>query len=275
MQNLPSTKDLAQKYNLIAKKSLGQNFLFDHKITDKIASGSGKIEGKNILEIGPGPAGLTKSILAQNPKKLIVIEQDFRVIPLLQEVKTYYPNNFEIIHGDALKISVNKIFGNEKFKIIANLPYNIGTVLVFKWLETIENIESMTLLLQKEVVERIVAKPNSKQYGRLSVMINSFCDSKRLFDIAAGSFVPAPKVTSSLIQIIPKKIPQNIDFNILSKVCAAAFNQRRKMLRSSLKSLTIDTETLLKNSNINPNLRAEQLSLEDFARLAYTISHLK
>ena len=265
MQDLPSTHDLAKKYNLFAKKSLGQNFLFDYKITDKIVLNSGEIVGKNILEIGPGPAGLTKSILQSNPKKLIVIEQDCRIIPLLEEVQTYYPNNFEIIHGDALKIDISKIFGDEKFKISANLPYNIGTVLVFQWLEKCEKIESMTLLLQKEVVQRIISKPNSKNYGRLAVMINSFCNTKSLFDIAPGSFVPAPKVTSSLVNIIPK--PTNIDFNILSKICAVAFNQRRKMLRSSLKSLNIDVENWLKKSNIKPDLRAEQLSLEDFSNL--------
>ncbi len=268
MQNLVSTKELAKKYNLLAKKSLGQNFLFDHKITDKIANKSGQIEGKNILEIGPGPAGLTRSILKNNPKKLVVIEQDERAISLLEEIKTYYPN-LEIIHGDALKIDANKIFSNQKFKIIANLPYNIGTVLLFQWLENLQNIESMTLLLQKEVVQRIISKPNSKKYGRLAVMINSFCESKSLFDIAPGSFVPAPKVTSSLVQITPlEKLNNNIDFKVLSKICAAAFSQRRKMLRSSLKSLNIDVEDLLTKCNIDPSLRAEQLSLEDFSKLA-------
>jgi len=264
MQNLPSTNDLAKKYGLFAKKSLGQNFLFDHKITDKIAESSGEISGKNILEIGPGPGGLTRSILQKNPKKLIVIEQDSRVIPLLEEIRANFPN-LEIIHGDALKLDVGAIFGGEKFKIIANLPYNIGTVLLFKWLETPENIESMTLLLQKEVVQRIVAAPNNKNYGRLSVMVNSFCDSKSLFDIAPGSFVPAPKVTSSLVKITPKI--SDVDFEILSKIAATAFNQRRKMLRSSLKSLNLDVENWLKKSNIKSDLRAEQLSLDDFANL--------
>ena len=271
MATLVSTKELAKKYGLLAKRSLGQNFLFDHKITDKIAN-SNEISGQNILEIGPGPAGLTRSILKQNPKKLIVIEQDERAIALLEEIKTYYPN-LEIIHGDALKIDENKLFNQEKFSIIANLPYNIGTVLLFKWLENLKNISSMTLLLQKEVVQRIVSKENSKKYGRLSVMTNFYCNTKALFDIAAGSFVPAPKVTSSLVQITPREKPiADIEFKILSKICACAFNQRRKMLRSALKSLNVDVEKLLTKCNIDASLRAEQLELEDFSNLAKNLN---
>lgn len=268
MQDLISTKDLAKKYGLLAKRSLGQNFLFDYKITDKIANGAGGIEGQNIIEIGPGPGGLTRSILKQNPKKLIVIEQDSRVIPILEEIKTYFPQ-LEIIEGDALKINPSDLFGEEKFKIIANLPYNIGTKLIFNWLEDYKNITSMTLLLQKEVVQRIVAYPGSKKYGRLSVMINFFCKSKSLFDIAPGSFVPAPKVTSSLVHIVPSGKPvADIEMEVLSKVVAAAFSQRRKMLRSSLKTLGTDADDLLIKSNIEPTLRAEQLGLGDFAKIA-------
>lgn len=263
-----STKDLARKHNLIAKKSLGQNFLFDYKITDKIANQSLPIENHNILEIGPGPGGLTRSILKHNPKKLIVIEQDLRVIPLLEEIAKHYPN-LEIIQGDALKVDPNIVFSGQKFKIIANLPYNVGTQLVFKWLENLENIISMTLLLQKEVVQRIVAPMGNKKYGRLAVMINFFCQTKSLFDIAPGSFVPAPKVTSSLVQIIPRKKPiAEVNYNNLSKVCAIAFNQRRKMLRSSLKQIFINIEEVLQKCDIDPTLRAEQLTLEDFAKLS-------
>ena len=268
---LISTRDLAKKYNLMAKKSLGQNFLFDYKITDKIATGSGNIEGENILEIGPGPGGLTTSILRQNPKKLIVIEQDDRVTPLLEEIKTHY-SNLEIIKADALKTDVENLFNGQKFKIIANLPYNIGTELVFKWLKNRESITSMTLLLQKEVVQRIVSKSGTKKYGRLSVMINFFCQTKSLFDIAPGSFVPAPKVTSSLVRIIPNEKPiADVDFKKLEKLVASAFSQRRKMLRSSLKTLGINVEELLVKCNIDGSLRAEQLGLEDFAKLAYEI----
>jgi 16S rRNA (adenine1518-N6/adenine1519-N6)-dimethyltransferase len=273
MEGLISTKDLAKKYGLMAKKSLGQNFLFDHKITDKIASKAGEIEGENILEIGPGPGGLTKSILKQNPKKLIVIEQDERVTPLLEEIKSFYPQNLEIINGDALRIDVNKLFAGESFKIIANLPYNIGTELVFRWMENMKNIESMTLLLQKEVVQRIVSDKGSKKYGRLSVMINFFCETKSLFDIAPGSFVPAPKVTSTLVNIKPRLKPiLDVELKILSRVCAAAFSQRRKMLRSSLKSLLkpleINVEDFLGECGIDSSLRAEQLSLEEFGKMA-------
>ena len=270
-----SAKTLAQKYGLLAKKSLGQNFLFDHKITDKIAISSGEIADKNILEIGPGPAGLTISILKKDPKKLIVIEQDQRVIPLLEEIKKSYPN-LEIIYGDALKIDAKNLFNGEKFKIIANLPYNIGTVLVFGWLENLDKIDSITILLQKEVVQRIVATPGSKKYGRLSVMINFLCHTKSLFDVSAGSFVPAPKITSSLVQITPRlKSISDIDFKILSKVCEVAFNQRRKMLRSSLKALNVDVEILLDKAKIDGTKRAEQLRLEEFANLAKSYSKIK
>ena len=269
--SLISTRDLAKKYNLLAKKSLGQNFLFDHKITDKIAKASGEIEGRNIIEIGPGTGGLTRSILQHNPKKLIVIEQDKRIIPLLEEIQNHYPN-LEIIEGDALKIDLQPLYPSCNFKIIANLPYNIGTQLVFKWIKCRQYIDSMTLLLQKEVVERIVAKSGTKKYGRLAVMINFFCNSKALFDIAAGSFVPAPKVTSTLIQITPREAPiSEVDFKKLERVVAAAFSQRRKMLRSSLKCLGINTEKLLKECNIDSSLRAEQLNLEDFAKITNTV----
>ena len=265
---LASTKDLAKKYDLFAKRSLGQNFLFDHKITDKIANSADITENDNILEIGPGPAGLTRSILNQSPKKLITIEQDQRVMPILEEIKQYYPDKLEILNADALETPIKNLFNGEKFKIIANLPYNIGTELVFRWLDDINLIDSMTILLQKEVVQRIVAKSGSKKYGRLSVMINFQCFTKTLFDIAAGSFVPAPKVTSSLVQITPREhIIADIDLKILSKLCACAFNQRRKMLRSSLKSFANDVESLLKACNIDSSLRAEQLELEDFAKL--------
>lgn len=271
---LVSTKELARKYGLLAKKSLGQNFLFDSKITDKIANSSLQIEGQNILEIGPGPGGLTRSILKKNPKKLVVIEQDSRVIPLLLEIKNHFSNNLEIIEGDALALTSKNFFNGEKFKIIANLPYNIGTELTFRWLENLGQIEEMILLLQKEVVQRIVAKPDSKKYGRISVMIQFFCEVKSLFDIAAGSFVPAPKVTSTLVQIKPRPQPlMEVDSKILSKIVAVAFNQRRKMLRSSLKSLNIEVENFLKECEIDPTLRAEQLSLEQFAKMAQNFSH--
>lgn len=265
---LPSTSETLKKYGLNAKKSLGQNFILDSNLTDKIARQAGDLQDYQVLEIGGGPGGLTKSILKLNPKKLTVIEQDDRCIAALEEIKTFYPQ-LEIIKGDALKFDILSFSAHEKTKIIANLPYNIATELLFKWLFSLQNVESMILMFQKEVVERIVAKPNSKAFGRLAVMVNFFCETKKLFDISPSSFTPSPKVTSSLVMIKPRaKTIMDVDFKTLEKVCAAAFSQRRKMIKAGLKSICVDSEEWLKRCDINPSLRAEQLTLEQFGRLA-------
>jgi 16S rRNA (adenine1518-N6/adenine1519-N6)-dimethyltransferase len=261
-----STSQLIKKYGLDAKKSLGQNFILDANLTDKIARAAGDLNDFEVLEIGPGPAGLTRSILKYNPQKLLVVEQDARFIPLLEEIKSYNPN-LEILQGDAMQIKENELF-NKPFKIIANLPYNIGTLLLFKWLANYQNISSMILMLQKEVVERIVAKPGGKKFGRLSVMVNFLCDTKHLFDVSPAAFVPPPKVTSAIVKITPRAKPlMDVDLKILERICQAAFGQRRKMLRSSLKSLGINAEELLEKSQIDPTKRAEELSLEQFGVL--------
>jgi 16S rRNA (adenine1518-N6/adenine1519-N6)-dimethyltransferase len=270
---LPSTSQTIKKYSLDAKKSLGQNFILDSNLTNKIAKQAGCLQDFKVLEIGGGPGGLTKSILKLNPKKLIVIEQDERFVCALEEIKTFYPNQLEIIKGDALQFDIVNLgcvdSDNHKIKIIANLPYNIATELLFRWLVKVQNIELMILMFQKEVVERIVAKPGSKAFGRLAVMVNFFCETKKLFDISPSSFTPSPKVTSSLVMIKPRAKPiMNVDLKTLEKVCAAAFSQRRKMIKSSLKSICADSENWLKKCDINPNLRAEQLTLEQFGKLS-------
>jgi len=277
---LPSTSQIVAKYLLSAKKSLGQNFILDSNLTDKIARQAGCLQDYQVLEIGGGPGGLTKSILKLNPKKLTVIERDDRCISALEEIKTFYPDQLEIIKGDALQFDIASVTdnlvganpSNNKVKIIANLPYNIATELLFKWLLKLQNVELMILMFQKEVVERIVAKPGSKTFGRLAVMVNFFCETKKLFDISPSSFTPSPKVTSSLIIIKPRaKLTIDVDFKTLEKVCAAAFSQRRKMIKSSLRSICADSENWLKKCDINPNLRAEQLTLEQFGKLAINI----
>jgi 16S rRNA (adenine1518-N6/adenine1519-N6)-dimethyltransferase len=266
---LPTTSQAIKKYGLDAKKSLGQNFILDSNLTDKIARQAGSLEGFEILEIGGGPGGLTKSILKLNPKKLTVIEQDERCIAALEEIQTFYPDQLEIINGDALKFNIKEHFGDKKIKIIANLPYNIASVLLFKWLENIENIELMVLMFQKEVVQRIVAKTGDRHYGRMAVMVNFLCKSKRLFDISASSFTPAPKVTSSLALITPRENKlMDVDLKKLEKITAAAFSQRRKKVKAGLKSLVGNSEEFLNECGIDSNLRAEQLSLEQFGKLA-------
>lgn len=266
---LPTTSDLIKKYNLNAKKSLGQNFILDSNLTDKIVKYAGDLSSSEILEIGPGPGSLTRSILRQNPQKLTVIERDPRFLPLLEEIKLSYPV-LEIINDDALKVDEKKLINYKSFKIIANLPYNVGTELVFKWIENQDlNLDLMILMLQKEVVERIVAKPGNKKYGRLAVMVNFLCETEYLFDVSPSSFTPPPKVTSSLVKIIPKKIKvEKAQIKKLSWVVGAAFNQRRKKIRSSLKSVNSSIETILAKLNIDHNLRAEQLTIEQFVLIA-------
>ena len=268
---LPSLKELLIAHDLWAKKSLGQNFLLNPSITDRIAT-SAQVTGKNVLEVGPGPGGLTRSLLKKNPKHLIALEKDKRCIQLLQGLVEVALGKFTLLEKDALKIQLKEIYPKEKVTIAANLPYNIGTELLIGWLKDIDSIESMTLMFQKEVARRIVAKPDTKEYGRLSVIAQALCDTKILFDLPPTAFTPAPKVTSSVIRLVPKQNYQDyIPFiPALEKITAAAFGQRRKMLRSSLKGLF--TEHILEGLNIDPERRAETLSVEEFLTLSKWIS---
>jgi len=268
MTTLLSTSEIIKKYGLDAKKSLGQNFILDKNFTDKIAKSVGDLSEYELLEVGPGPGSLTRSILDTKAKKLIAIEKDHRCLAALEELQKFYGERLEIINADALEIDETKIF-EKKFKIIANLPYNIGTVLLIKWLKIAPKISSMTLMLQKEVVERIIAKPNTKHYGRLAVMTNFLCDSKMLFTVNRSVFIPPPKVTSAILHLVPYEKPLfDVEFEKLEMVVAGAFNQRRKMIRSSLKSVFENPDEVLKNLGLNPELRAENLTIEEFCRLA-------
>lgn len=270
---LPSTSELIKKYGLDARKSLGQNFILDKNFTDKIAKSAGDLSDSEILEVGPGPGSLTRSILDAGAKKLIVIEKDPRCIELLQEFKNFYGDRLEIINADALEIDEEKLFSHlKKFKIIANLPYNVGTPLIIKWLKIAKKIESMTLMLQKEVVERICAKPNENHYGRLAVMVNHLAESKMLFSVNRNVFVPPPKVTSAIVQITPFENPSyKTEFEKLEKLVAAAFSQRRKMIKSALKNFPFQNMTCqeaLKKCGIDENLRAENITVAQFCALA-------
>lgn len=264
-----TTVEIIKKYNLYTKKSFGQNFLTNPELLAKIVNCAGNIEGKNVLEIGTGPAGLTTAILKKQPKKLITVDMDERCVNIANtEIKPFF-SNFEAIYGDALKINENKLFNGEKYDIIANLPYNIGTVLLFKWLESwdIKNIKSMTLLLQKEVVERMVSKNGSKNYGRLSVMCQYVCDVKKYFDIAPSAFIPPPKVVSSVVGLCVK---QNVKLDVvvkLSKLCQILFNQRRKTVLNNLKRICKNAEDVLNECNIDAGVRVEELSIDDLVKM--------
>jgi 16S rRNA (adenine1518-N6/adenine1519-N6)-dimethyltransferase len=272
---LPSTSELIKKYDLAAKKSLGQNFILDKNFTDKIVRAAGNLSDSTVLEIGPGPGSLTRSILDAGVKKLIVVERDERCIELLGEFKNFYGERIEIVSGDALELKVEACCGLEKkIKIIANLPYNIGTVLLFNWLKDADKIESMHLMLQKEVVERIAAKPGDNHYGRLAVMVNFLCETRMVFEVSRHVFTPPPKVTSAIVEIIPRQKPlvDDVDFKKLERVVGAAFNQRRKMLKSSLKAVFKNPEEVLSEAQIRPDLRPENLKIEDFCKLAKLIA---
>jgi 16S rRNA (adenine1518-N6/adenine1519-N6)-dimethyltransferase len=266
--SLPSTSELIKKYGLNAKKSLGQNFILDKNFTDKIARSAGDLLDSTVIEIGPGPGSLTRSILDAGVKKLIVVEKDERCLELLKEFQEFYGDRIEIVNGDALTFELP----NYPSKIIANLPYNIGTTLLFKWLKNTSQIESLHLMLQKEVVQRIVAKPGENHYGRLAVMVNFLCKTRMVFEVGSKVFTPPPKVTSAIVEIIPREKPlEDVDFSKLEKVVAAAFNQRRKMLKSSLKAIFQNPEEILNEVGIRPDLRPEELRIEEFCRLVKKI----
>lgn len=259
--------EIIKKYNLITKKKFGQNFLTSENILDKIVAVAGNIENKNILEIGPGPGGLTTSILKQKPKKLISVEIDDDLFEILKVEFNKY-NNFEVINEDALKINESEYFNNN-INVIANLPYNVGTNLLLKWLNNIQLFESFTLLLQKEVVERIVAKPCTKDYGRLSIITQALCDAKKMFDIKPESFIPPPKVMSSVVYIKPKQNIENINIKKLGIITQTLFSQRRKKIKNAI-HLLLKQNIINSNSIINIDLdkRAEELSVDEYINLS-------
>jgi 16S rRNA (adenine1518-N6/adenine1519-N6)-dimethyltransferase len=252
-------------------KFLGQNFLLDLNLTDKIIRTVGDLSNSTVIEIGPGLGTLTKSILKLNPKKLVVVEKDTRLIENLIQLQKLYPDILTVIHQDALEF-VEEDYKTNDLKIIANLPYNISTVLLFKWLDKIELFSSLTLMFQKEVAERIIAKPRSKAYGRISIMSQWLCNIKHEFDISPQAFIPPPKVTSSVITLIPKKERFPTDKDMLAKLSKAVFGQRRKTLKSSLKQITQESEFILNQAKIDPIARPEELTIEQFCQLALILS---
>jgi 16S rRNA (adenine1518-N6/adenine1519-N6)-dimethyltransferase len=273
--SLPPLRDVIARYGLAAKKSLGQNFLLDLNLTARIARGAGVGPDAVVYEVGPGPGGLTRALLEAGAT-VIAVEKDDRCIEALAEVQAAYPGLLQVVPADALKVDETQLVGGAPVQVVANLPYNVSTVLLAKWL-TSETwppfFSSLTLMFQREVADRIAAPPGGKEYGRLSVLSQWRTLPKRLFDIPPSAFVPQPKITSSVVHFSVLAEPvAPAELRDLKTVVDAAFNQRRKMLRSSLKGLGVDTERLLAEAGIDPTLRAEVLSVEQFCALARALN---
>lgn len=269
LDGLPPLRDVIQRHGLDARKALGQNFLLDLNLTQKVARTAGSLEGVTVFEVGPGPGGLTRAILALGAAKVIAVERDARCLPALAEIADHYPGRLEVIEGDALKTDFAALVPQGPVKIIANLPYNVGTQLLVNWLlppEWPPFWQSLTLMFQKEVGQRIVAAEDDDHYGRLGVLCGWRTQAQMAFDISPQAFTPPPKVTSTVVHLTPKENPIPCAIEKLEKVTQAAFGQRRKMLRQSLKP--IGGEALLLKAEIDPQRRAETLSVEEFCRLA-------
>jgi 16S rRNA (adenine1518-N6/adenine1519-N6)-dimethyltransferase len=272
LDGLPPLREVIATHGLDALKSLGQNFLLDLNITQKVARNAGKIDDAVVVEIGPGPGGLTRALLALGARHVVAIERDRRAIPALAEIADHYPGRLTVIEGDALTTDVAQLAEpGVPLKIVANLPYNIGTQLLVNWL-TIPwppFWQSLTLMFQKEVGERIVAEAGDDHYGRLGVLCGWLTQAEMMFDLSPQAFTPPPKVTSTVVHIEPRRNPIPCELAKLERVTHAAFGQRRKMLRQSLKPL--GGEALLNRAEIDPSRRAETLSIEEFCRIANLI----
>ena len=267
---LPPLRDVIARYELAAKKSLGQHFLCDLNLTRKIASLAGDISQCTVFEIGPGPGGLTRALVMSDAKRVIAVEKDTRCITALADVVKASAGKLTVIDADAMKTDLTALAPAPR-AIVANLPYNIGTELLINWLHQDGAYQSMTLMFQSEVVDRLVAKPDSKDYGRLSVLTQFCCHAERVLDVPARAFTPPPKVDSAIVHLTPRTDrPRDIDIRTLERVTAAAFGQRRKMLRSSLKPL--GGEALLLKAGLNPEARAETLTVDEFVTLARLVS---
>ena len=275
IDNLPPLRDVIETHGLIAKKALGQNFLLDLNLTAKIARQAGDLANSDILEIGPGPGGLTRGLLAEGARRVLAIEKDSRCMPALAEIADAYPGRLQVINGDALEVDPLAHL-TPPIKIAANLPYNVGTELLVRWLTPKQwppFWSSLTLMFQKEVAERICAEPGSKAYGRLAILAQWRTDARIVIELPPSAFSPPPKVHSAVVHL--KALPEPrfpADPDVLSRVVAAAFNQRRKMLRASLRGVTPNIEDHLNAVGIPPTERAEQIGLEQFCALARSVA---
>ncbi|RQP07537.1 16S rRNA (adenine(1518)-N(6)/adenine(1519)-N(6))-dimethyltransferase RsmA [Paracoccus sp. MA] len=271
IDGLPPLREVIARHDLRAKKQLGQNFLLDLNLTAKIARAAGDLTGCDVIEVGPGPGGLTRGLLAEGARHVLAIEKDARALPALAEIAAAYPGRLEVIHGDALEVDPLAHL-SPPIRIVANLPYNVGTELLIRWLTPPAwppFWQSLTLMFQKEVAERIVARPGGKAYGRLAVLAQWRTEARIVMALPPEAFVPAPKVHSAVVQLTALPEPRfPADPAVLNRVVAAGFNQRRKMLRASLKGLHPRIEELLVEAGIAPTARAEEIGLERFCALA-------
>ena len=278
IDDLPPLREVIRQHSLSARKSLGQNFLLDLNLTARIARAAGPLEDATVVEIGPGPGGLTRALLALGARHVIAVEHDERALPALETIAARYPGRLEVVCADAQTFDPRPYIGAAKAKIVANLPYNIATSLLIGWL-TVEPWppwhEMMVLMFQREVAERIVAQENDDAYGRLGVLANWRCETKILFDISPAAFVPQPKVTSSVVRLVPRLLPAPCDRRLLEQVAAAAFGQRRKMLRQSLNSLSVDPARLAAAAQVDPTRRAETIPVSGFVAMARELADIR
>jgi 16S rRNA (adenine1518-N6/adenine1519-N6)-dimethyltransferase len=278
IDDLPPLREVIRQHALSARKSLGQNFLLDLNLTARIARAAGPLEHAVIVEIGPGPGGLTRALLALGARRVIAVERDQRALGALAEISRHYPGRLEIICADAQAFDPRPLLGNDRAKIVANLPYNIATALLVDWL-SIEPwppwYDMMLLMFQREVAERIVARENDAAYGRLGVLANWRAETKILFDISPAAFVPQPKVTSSVVRLVPRREPEPCDRKALEMVAAAAFGQRRKMLRQSLRSLPAEPARLGAAAAIDLTRRAETVPISGFVAMARELADIR
>ncbi len=275
---LPPLRDVVARFDIAPKKALGQNFLFDLNLTRRIARAAGPLEGATVIEVGPGPGGLTRALLAEGARRVVAIERDARCLAALAEISAHYPGRLEVIEGDALETDMQalcaRFAGDGPVRVCANLPYNISTVLLTNWLEADvwpPAWDRLTLMFQREVAERIVATPAERaDYGRLAVLCGWRTQARILFDVAPSAFTPPPKVTSSIVELRPREAPMECDKRALLAVAQAAFGQRRKMLRQSLKGVAPggDAEGLLAAAGIEATKRAEEVDVAGFVGLA-------
>jgi 16S rRNA (adenine1518-N6/adenine1519-N6)-dimethyltransferase len=272
---LPPLREVIRRHGLIAKKSLGQNFLLDLNLAARIARAGGPLAGVTVLEIGSGPGGLTRALLAHDAARVIAVERDARAVAALREIAEHFPGRLDIVAADALSFDPRPLLDRRPVRIVANLPYNIATALLVSWL-TAEPwppwYDAAVLMFQREVAGRIVAEPGSKSYGRLSVLAQWRCEARILFDVNRSAFVPPPKVTSALVRLLPRANPLACDRMLLEAVTRAAFGQRRKMLRQSLRSLGGDTAGLLATAGLSPTARAEEIPVAGFVALVRALA---
>jgi 16S rRNA (adenine1518-N6/adenine1519-N6)-dimethyltransferase len=278
IDDLPPLRDVIRQYALSARKSLGQNFLLDLNLTARIARAAGPLEDATVVEVGPGPGGLTRALLALGARHVIAVERDQRALPALEEIGRRYPGRLEVVCADAQQFDPRPFLGSTRAKIVANLPYNIATQLLIGWL-SLEPwppwYDMMVLMFQREVAERIVARENDEAYGRLGVLANWRAETRILFDISPAAFVPQPQVTSSVVRLIPRPAPEVCDRRALEQVAAAAFGQRRKMLRQSLKSLSVDPARLAAAAHVDPTQRAETIPVSGFVAMARELTNIR